>query len=239
MRPIIKGSCPKDSHGRALVFTDYRNAHGELIKRLGQYCSYCEMKIGASLAVEHIQPIHTEGVSSDIQERKESWDNFLLACTNCNSIKGNNDVVLDEYFWPHRDNTFLALTYAEGGVITPSAQLSTELKRKARNTITLTGLDRNPLHDSKKSDRRWENRREVWNIACDAKADLFRHDTSVLRKRIVSEAIGHGFWSVWMRVFQDDPDMCKRLINAFPGTCSDCFDEQKAYLPIQRSTGKI
>jgi hypothetical protein len=58
-----------------------------------------------------------------------------------------------------------------------------------------------------------------------------------MRKQIVSNAQGRGFFSVWMTVFKDDPDMLNRFINAFPGTCTDCFDvEGKAIL---RPGGRI
>jgi hypothetical protein len=58
-----------------------------------------------------------------------------------------------------------------------------------------------------------------------------------MRKQIVLNAQGRGFFSVWMTVFKNDPDMLNRLINAFPGTSGDCFDhEGKA---IHRPKGRI
>jgi len=57
MRPVVKGSCPQDDFGRDIIFKKFQNARGELIDRLGQYCSYCEMKLDSALAVEHIQPL--------------------------------------------------------------------------------------------------------------------------------------------------------------------------------------
>jgi len=180
-----------------------------------------------------------------MQERKVCWDNFLLACPNCNGTKNNIDVIPDDYLWPHKDNTFLALTYSEGGVIRVSTNLSDALKTKAHNTIRLTGLDKSPttnpklLNDPARSDRRWENRREVWNIACDAKADLTGHDTPELRKSIITAALGHAYWSIWMTVFKDDADMCRRLIDAFVGTCRECFDEQQGFAPVPRLGGQI
>jgi uncharacterized protein (TIGR02646 family) len=239
MRPVNKGNCPQHSDGKDIVFSFHQDARGMLIERLGQYCSYCEMKLDSALAVEHVQPKQPEGSSTVIKEREVSWDNFLLACPNCNSTKGRLDVVLDDYLWPHKDNTFFALRYSEGGMVSVSDQLSCEMKKKADNTIRLTGLHKNPFNDQQKSDRRSENRRKVWDIACEAKSDLAVNQTVQMRRSIVNVATGHAYWSVWMTVFKDDPDMCKRLINAFPGTCSDCFDEQNAYSPIQRSSGQI
>lgn len=42
---------------------------------------------------------------------------------------------------------------------------------------------------------------------------------------VVRLAQATGFFSIWMQVFQAEPDMRRRLIDAFPGTReSGCFD---------------
>lgn len=56
MRPIDRGMCPKDITGNIKKFSKYQDARGDLIDKLGEYCSYCEMQLDASLAVEHVQP---------------------------------------------------------------------------------------------------------------------------------------------------------------------------------------
>jgi len=236
MRPVIRGNCPQNRRGEDVRFSEYANARGELIKRMGEYCSYCEMHHDTSLAVEHIQPKKPPGVSSVLQARALDWNNFLLACSNCNSTKGNTDVILDDYLWPDRDNTFRALKYSEGGLVTPA--LDGELGRKADNTIKLTGLDKHPLNDSKASDRRWENRREKWDIAQRSKTNLENCDTPEMREQIVLSAIGHAYWSVWMTVFKDDADMLRRFIENFPGTDRSCFDAYNVYVPIARAGGQ-
>lgn len=233
MRPIFRGDHPQRD-GNPVIFKEYAEAREELIARMGEFCSYCEMHLDASLAVEHVQPKKPEGAPVNIRSRELDWDNFLLACTNCNSTKGNNDVVIDEYFWPDRDNTFRALAYLEGGIIKPPLQ--GDLKTKAEETIKLTGLDKHPLNDPKASDRRWQNRRETWDIAVESKKDLADCDTPQMRRQIVRSV--HGYWSVWLSVFSDDPDMCKRLIEAFPGTSTDCFDASNDYSPIPRTGGQ-
>ncbi|MCW1941660.1 HNH endonuclease [Bacillus anthracis] len=73
--------------------------------RIGSYCSYCERSLGGNVAVEHIQP------KSLHKELALTWDNFLLACVNCNSIKSNQSINLEEYLWPDKDNTLLAFHY--------------------------------------------------------------------------------------------------------------------------------
>ncbi|MEZ4852315.1 MAG: HNH endonuclease, partial [Bacteroidia bacterium] len=69
MRPIIKGAIPKNNEGLDIVFPDYKYARRYLIDRIGEYCSYCERKIEANLAVEHVQP---KSLNPDLEL---SWDN--------------------------------------------------------------------------------------------------------------------------------------------------------------------
>ncbi|NQU20189.1 MAG: HNH endonuclease [Candidatus Nealsonbacteria bacterium] len=220
MRPIDRRATPRDGSDEPKGFSKYRHARKDLIDRLGQYCSYCGTRLPASLAVEHVRP---KKPNPDLELR---WDNFLLACTNCNSTKGDKDVVLDEYFWPDKDNTFRAFVYTEGGLIEVNSDLTDDERELAQSTIDLVGLDRTPANDPAVADRRWKNRDEVWTMAIDARQDLAAQGTETLRKWIVNTATGRGFWSVWMTVFADDQNMRKRLIDAFPGTSKDCFDDE-------------
>ena len=237
MRPVNRGHIPTDTSGNETDFHKYQDARGKLIERLGETCSYCEMRLGSGLAVEHVRPKKPDGVDENIIERELDWYNFLLACPNCNSTKSNKDVVLDDYFWPDKDNTFRAFTYSEGGIITPSTELSAELQSKANATIELTGLDKRPLNDPKASDRRWIKRREVWDIAVRHKKLLSRNDTDDFRELMVCTMTGHAHWSIWMTVFQDDSDMLRRFVKALPGTADDCFDHDG--IPIQRRGGQV
>lgn len=234
MRPIVRGNWPKNDQGEDIQFSDYTEARAELIRRLGEYCSYCEMHLDASLAVEHVQPKKPPGANNIDQTRFLNWNNFLLACTNCNATKGNTDVVLEHYLWPDQDNTFRALQYLEGGLVAPASD--GDLRKKAQNTIRLLGLDKTPLNDPRASDRRWNNRRETWDIAQRSRARLLTCNTVEMRAQIVDSATGRGYWSVWMTVFQDDPDMRQRLINSFDGTCAACFDAVGT--PVAREGGQ-
>jgi uncharacterized protein (TIGR02646 family) len=211
MRPVNRGLAPR-------TFTSYQQAKGPLIGRMGQYCSYCEMPLGASLAVEHVQP-------KDLNPGlRNVWNNFLLACTNCNSTKGVTAVVLTDYFWPDSDNTARVLTYSQGGVVSVGTGLNTAQQGIAQNTIGLTGLDCRPPIGGKASDWRWENRRTAWDKANRALENLLKADSFHMREQIVDTAISKGFFSVWMTVFQSDADMLNRFIAAFPGTAETCFD---------------
>ena len=234
MRPVVRGNCPTDDRGNDLVFNHYTKARGLLIGRIGEYCSYCEMHLDASLAVEHVKP------KKHNPDEELHWGNFLLSCQNCNSTKGQKNVELSDYLWPDMDNTFYALQYTEGGLISPSPGLdhNPALKRKAANTIQLTGLDKQPDHNPAATDRRWINRREAWDIAVESKRDLASNDTPEMRRQIIRSATARGYWSVWMTVFEDDTDMRQRLLQAFPGTCSGCFAPDNQYTPVLRRGGQ-
>ena len=225
MRPIEKG---KNSR----TFNHYQDAKGNLIDRLGEYCSYCERKLPASLAVEHVQP------KSLHPELSLEWDNFLLACFNCNSNKSNADIVVEDYLWPYRDNTFLAFVYKEGGVIAVNEQLNEKQKKCAQNILNLIGLQKRPgANDLKKSDGRWMQRREAWNSATKALNRMKGYDSEDLREQIADTAYFRGHWSIWMTVFKNDRDMIKRFMERFPGTCRECFDEEG--VPIPRIGGIV
>jgi hypothetical protein len=102
----------------------------------------------------------------------------------------------------------------------------------------MLGLDKHPGHHREPTDRdyRWADRREQWQKAVTAREQLRWYDTPEQRFMIIQFA-KDGIFSIWMEVFKDDVDMRQRLINAFPGTASDCFDVHcKA---IVRLGGKI
>lgn len=232
MRPVKRGECPKDKNGQPIVFKEYADARGKLIQRIGEYCSYCEMSLDAALAIEHVQPKHIH------THLALSWGNFLLACSNCNSTKGQKDITLSDYFWPDVDNTFRAYTYTRGGVVKVNAALSRQDQVKAQQTIELFGLDKTP-NTANASDRRWKNRREAWEEAKDSKKDLAACNTPQMRKQIVRTAVAKGYWSIWMQVFSGDADMLNRFIHAkgYNGTCKSCFDADGS--PLPRKNGAL
>ncbi|NVN06016.1 HNH endonuclease [Asaia spathodeae] len=232
MRPVIKGDCPLSEDGTQKKFSDYKLARGDLIERIGQYCSYCEMNLNASLAVEHVLPKVPKGKSKEDIERSLSWSNFLLACTNCNSIKSQKEVGTDDIFWPDKTNTFFYLEYKEAGIVQAKSNLSDTFKKKIQSLIDIVGLDRTPAADGEMSDRRWKNRRETWEIAMDALSDLQETDTPQLRKMISQLAKSQGYWSVWMTIFEKDGDMRSRFISEYPGTGVDCFDKDNLFCSI-------
>lgn len=95
MRPVNRGSVPKRPDGSPYYYENYGALRLNLIVRLGEYCSYCEVPLGVDLAVEHM-------VAKSLSLKEVDWDNLLLACTNCNSRKGDkvNDANFNNYYWP-------------------------------------------------------------------------------------------------------------------------------------------
>lgn len=231
MRPVKRGDIPADDEGNPKAFTKYAQARRDLIERIGEYCSYCEMHLDASLAIEHVQP------KSLVPALELAWDNFLLACTNCNSTKGNKPVVITEYFWPDQDNTVRAFIYEEAGTITVNPALSGAQQERVMGMIDLVGLDKNPGNDPTASDRRWPNRLEAWGMAKRAREHVQNFPIDEMREQVLDTAIAKGFWSTWMTVFQDDPIMRAQFINEFPGTSTDCFDGDSN--PIPRPNGDL
>jgi uncharacterized protein (TIGR02646 family) len=227
VRPVLRGASP-----RAADYENYRDAFGELVSRIGMYCSYCERRIATLLAVEHIQPKALPAYEA----LKGRWDNFLLGCANCNSTKKDKDVVLADVLLPDRDNTGAAYAYTMDGKITPAGHLTETQKAMAARTLALVGLDKQPGAVQDPNARRvaidrLAQRLETWLIAAESKNDLQANPTDALRRQIARTAAGHGFFSIWMTVFSDDLTVRKLLIQAFPGTAGDCFDTSTT-LPI-------
>ena len=237
MRPVIRGPYPINDDGTVFAVSCYKQFKGPLIKRIGAYCSYCEMKLDSNLAVEHVKPKKVDGVIQ--ADRLLDWDNLLLACTNCNSSKGNENIKISEYFWPDIDNTCRPFEYSEGGCITAAQWLSPDMKEKAERTLALTGLDKTPADTTEASDLRWLRRKEAWEIAQLSLSDLRSNNIEAMRVQIVRTMTGHGYWSIWMTVFSGDADMRRRFIQAIAGTDSNCFDASNGYEAVQRTGGAI
>lgn len=221
MRPVERGAAPRE-------YARYGDAIGDLEERLGKYCSYCERRLPIGLAVEHMAPKNAHRDHRD-RDRELDWDNFLLGCTNCNSVKGNTEVADADVLWPDRHNTMLAFAYSRGGLVRVAGGLTPDLQRRARALMELVGLDRHSQGEGgqpAKRDRRWMDREEAW-----ATAELFRSRFEELgrsdevRSSVVDAARYCGLFSVWFAVFDRHVDVRLELINAFPGTAASCFGQ--------------
>ena len=197
MRPVERGNAPTLEDGVPVVFRDYGDARDLLIKRIGDYCSYCENALHSSIHVEHVRP------KSKNPGLVKTWTNFLLACDYCNPTKGDKDVDLHEYFWPDTDNTVRAFHYTLDRAPQIAHGLDQPHTEMAQRTLELTGIEREPGHPAlTDKDRRWLKRREAWGVAIHERRKIGESDTPQQRDSAVHVAIGRGFWSVWMQVFK-------------------------------------
>jgi hypothetical protein len=222
MRPVLRGPSPQ-----TMDFNDYDKASTPLKGILGQYCSYCERHIPTNLAVEHIQPkgfTRSDG-TIPYKHLEGRWTNFLLACVNCNSTKGDTDIDITVLVLPDRDNTFAAFVYTADGRISPAIGAPPG----AAAMIQLTGIDKRVRTTRDKNGKviaedRSSQRMERWGIAVRQKTLWDRHPTLALQEVILRDALDSGFFSIWMKAFESDPVMRQCFIDAFPGTAYDCFN---------------
>lgn len=212
MRPITKGDTPSEN-GINVEINNYGDARPYLIERLGDYCSYCENQI-TNPAIEHIQP---KSISPGIET---NWYNFLLACVNCNSIKGHTTLNLDDFYWSDIHNTFLLFDYFPLGVVTVKRSLHNSVDRDtAQRTLELTGLGRYGQNVTSEADRRWVKRSEAYGKAENA-LKLYEINNRSLDniQSITDTATSTGFWSVWIKVFESEQNVIIALVNAFLNT---------------------
>lgn len=228
MRPVDKGESPYTS------IEDYSEALPYLEEAIGMYCSYCELPISHVPEIEHVCAKSKGGSLTD-------WDNLLLGCKYCNTRKGikvTPDNVGD-FLWPDKDNTALAYTYLGGSPKINQAvleQIDPTGRRlsQAQNLFKLVGLDHVP--DLGEKDRRHHNRNRAYEWAMEALKDWkkIKYDTpnntpeqmEPLKRQIIRNAQGQGFFSVWMTVFAEEPDVLDALIEGFSGTNRFFFDER-------------
>jgi hypothetical protein len=224
VRPVERGPTPRN-------YSEYGDAIGDLEERMGTYCSYCERRLPIRLAVEHVCP------KSLNLDKELEWENFLLGCTNCNSVKGDTDIDLDDYVWSDRDNTLLVLQYGKGGFVDVASGLGDAEKDKAESLVKLVGRDRHPYRQGAvrpaRRDKRWSQRSELWDTAEKAKNnyELLGRSPEAL-ELVLDIAKGYGFFGIWFQLFEAYPEVKAALIRRFPGTAPNCFDAD--FNPITR-----
>jgi uncharacterized protein (TIGR02646 family) len=245
MRPVTRGASPQ-----ANDYNDYRDAFGPLVGRIGPYCSYCERLIPTMLAVEHIQAKDPAGPYSHLVGR---WTNYLLGCVNCNGTKKDKDVQLDATFLPDRDNTAVAFDYTKDGKVVPAPGLSAGNKQIAEDTLKLTGLDKPTSGVTDENGElvfvdRVSQRMSIWLMAVSFQEDLAESPTPAMRRAIVKAAMTSGLFSIWMKVFEQDTEMRRMLIEGFyqsgefygfVGTAVDCYDADTRHVTPRPNNGLV
>lgn len=220
MRAVNRGAAPLDNSGVQVVFDEYSEARRYLIDRLGEYCSYCERCIPSSLAVEHIRP-KTHNPTLEL-----SWDNLLLACTNCNSTKGHQNINLADYALPNIDNTFDLFQYDASAIVKPKIALTVAQLSKVNNTIRLVGLgvtlpNVNTKEWQKASDRRFEHRLQSYIEAQRYAVEYTNasiNTRQIMLPMLETIVLSKGFWSIWMDAFKLFPEVTNRFRQIFSGT---------------------
>lgn len=223
MRPVDKGHKDKE-------YRPYTTAKRDLIEAIGPYCSYCERNILSGGAVEHKQP------KSKVRSLEYSWDNFLLGCINCNSIKSSadvNDANIRDFVWPDTDDTYHMIQYDPVTLMpSPADNLSDEDKERVSRLIGLVGLDRpvpkeGSLTYRKASDTRVEKRKKCAEEARSYKEmylDLVEDAKPAFITTLEYIVKSSGYWSIWMHEFEDIPEMREALLHCLPGTRIDLFE---------------
>lgn len=224
MRPINRGEIPKKEDGVTdKVYTSYKQAKDDLRGRLGAFCSYCEMNIDNQSDIEHVSP------KSKNPELEKKWNNFLLACKSCNIIKDNNNETRDGFVFPDTHNTAFLYEYSIDGVRVKN-DLPENIKALAKATFDLVQLDRK-LDTSGRSDDRKVARNNSWEKAQEALKDFLEllPVTSAPEKKhaLVNLAAStcNGFFSLWIQIFKDYPEVKKAILENTNGTDMECYDE--------------
>ena len=238
MRPVEKLH-PKDtvtyrnsnddevSHTIQAEYSPYGTAKFPLMANIGNYCSYCEAPLRPSDAeVEHVHPKSQGGSPT-------AWDNLLLGCRECNSLKGTT-VPGQDYHFPDINNTYMDFVYDRTGRVKVNLNIPQSSQAAAENLLDLVKLKRFPhVNPPSDCDFRWQHRVEVWNTAkifLDKYNRGHSNEDEVIRLAKIS-----GYWSIWFTVFQGKDAVLARLISDFPGTCTACFDAGNHYRPICRN----
>jgi hypothetical protein len=218
MRPINKGVSPQ-------VFTKYEDAKQPLANRIGCYCSYCERRLPNNVAIEHIFP---KDPTLGYAHLREEWDNFLLACVNCNSTKRVTIIDESTYLLPDRDNTFHCYDYLDSGLVEVNA--NNPIAIYAQNTSNLVGLNKYSYPFDPDEElliyhalERASQRKSTFDLATKYR---IKFDQNLIDAELIIDlALGYGFFSIWMKTFEGVTAVRQELIRAFIGTEANCFDD--------------
>lgn len=226
MRPVDKGASPIEGD-----FAEYQDAIPHLINRLGNYCSYCERRFEVGLAVEHICP----KISNKELEKK--WSNFLIACTQCNSAKGNTEIKPEQkslYVWPDEDDTYHMIVYPAQSAYQakPAIGLSDNERERVINTINLVNINRttNEYNRTTYKDKlikrqevakesiRQRNSYMIAKFLVDNASDPISQQLAIenyqnIKTTILNSVSEYGCWSIWMKEFEDIPEIKNCLLN--------------------------
>lgn len=243
MRPVVK-SVKGKSEGH---YKPWGDAKPELIGEIGSFCSYCEKQVTRSaLHIEHIKGRKVTNKEGELiyADLCYDWNNFLLACSNCNSTKSNKDIALTNPFLPHRNNLIHFIEIDSEGRVVIKSGIAQDKRSKVQAFIDLVGLDRLPGHpDYSEKDDRWQIRLEARDLAQRQFSKYNSTPRSTDIENIVSLSKEKGFFSVWYYQFSNHPEVLDALINGyningakkipFIGTHTESF-EAPTFMTVER-----
>ena len=246
MRPIERGAVPTNADGTSKTVSNYRNWRKDLITRVGNYCSFCEMTLNDSPQVEHV-------IAQYINSGLNIWNGqtcywlVVLAIVQ----KSHKACSPQTHYLPTVHNTFLPFQFSKttntrqhnepASFVIINHGLTANQQVKAQNTLDLCQLHTDYTafgSEQKVTDLRWKYRMEAIHNAelWRQEWDNWGHQSNVAQfvGLLITAAKAKGFWSVWFTIFQDVQDIRQALITEFAGTAINCFDKA-TYLPIHRN----
>lgn len=235
MRPIFRGDTPTDEAGHPKKVADYKDWRADLLSRIGNYCSYCNMVLNDSPQVEHVVPKNPQ--PEQPPGALLAWENMVLACGPCNRAKSNNPCGPDTHYLPDFHNTLMAFESKvvlyrnrKACIIIVKQGLTVAQNAKAQRTIKLCQLD-NILINRRATDLRWKYRFEALEIAkyWRKEWDEWGKNIPAFIQLLQTVAAAKGFFLVWYETFADTPAVIKALIEGFPNTELACFDSQQGF----------
>jgi len=219
MRPIQKGKAPQQ-------YGKYGDAKMDLYKRLKLQCCYCEQHTKLeNIAVEHVYPkkIH-DGC-------KLCWNNFLLSCTLCNSMKKDTDIFFyneKKYLFPDRDDTYHRINYEKSNGYQPIENRNYADYNRAENTLRLYIHD--TPHPTRKHIFMVTERASLWKKEGDAATEMkeFYEELKENKQKEkyikqISERAEKDCWSIWMKTFEGNPEVKEAILYALPNTAIEYF----------------
>ena len=226
MRAVNRGEIPLDKKGNPKIYTHYRQAKDDLIDRLGSSCSYCEMNVANQVDIEHIIP------KSKNPKLEKTWSNFILSCKICNILKDNINDNREGYVFPDIENTSFLYEYSISDIKVKD-NLESCTKYLATATFNLVQLNRK-FNTSNQIDDRRRARNNAWKKAQMALKDYIKllpttHDKNTLAN--LTALTCENFFSLWLQVFKDYPEVKKAILENVKGTAIECYD--KNYNPIE------
>jgi len=234
MRAVDRGLAPK-------IYAHHNDARHDLSGRIGYYCSYCEMGVNNMIEVEHVHPVANGGNATD-------WDNFLLSCKYCNTVKSNNNGNRVGYFWPDIDNTDLLFDYTlDNRVLLVKTTHSAPHQAQANNLIQLCGLNRYPGsgNEPTQADTRWRLRDQVMVQAMNSYNNWVKVKLQIpLARPMMANQIAQtsiiGFYSVWCSIFSGEPIVLDEIDKLWKSTYCNFKDFQpNSTVRVIRPGGQI